>query len=174
MDFEFNAVEYQRHAAEDYSKVDCYADFTDVFYKDKKNGKFDRNIIETKGYLCNDQANPFYILNIDRYLKSLQPLGPSAYKYNHTAVIVVTSIDDEADLSAFEGMPIEYMPILVFQHHEGPMQGVSNGVQHTIDETFQRENGFLNDTVLFKGVFKAIATGDNKYRLEKIWNRFYL
>lgn len=171
----FENVEYTHSAAEDYGRKAIYADFTDVFAEVDK-GKFDEKIVEKKGYLWNDEGNPFYILKIDRYLKPLLPLHSCRleYKYKDMAVIVVPSVDDEVDLSAFDGLPIEYMPILVFQHHSGPMKGMSNGVEYTIDEDFQQRNLSQNDTVVFKGVFKAIATGDKKYKLEKVWDRFYL
>lgn len=174
MSFNFNNVEYQGSAADDYSIFSLYADFTDAF-AEVEEGKFDEKIVEKKGYLWNDESNPFYILKIDRYLKSLIPLGscPLAYKYKDMAVIVVSSADDEVDLSAFEGLPIEYMPILVFQHHNGPMKGMWNGMELTIDEDFQRSNHFLNETVVFKGVFKAVTAGEHKYKLEKVWDRFY-
>lgn len=174
MSFNFNNVECQGSAADDYSIFPFYADFTDAFAQVEE-GKFDKKIVEKKGYLWNDESNPFYILNIDRYLKSLIPLGSCRleYKYKDMAVIVVSSADDEVDLSAFEGLPIEYMPILVFQHHNGPMKGLSNGVEFTIDEDFQRSNHSLNDTVVFKGVFKAVTAGEHKYKLEKVWDRFY-
>lgn len=167
MAFDFGSIEIQESAAENVIKS-IYSDFTDAIYG------YDRKI-ENKGYLWNDKADPFYILNIDRYLKSLIPLGSCRleYKYKDMAVIVVSSADDEVDLSAFEGLPIEYMPILVFQHHNGPMKGLSNGVEFTIDEDFQRSNHFLNDTVVFKGVFKAVTAGEHKYKLEKVWDRFY-
>ena len=174
MSFNFNNVECQGSAADDYSIFSLYADFTDAF-AEVEEGKFDKKIVEKKGYLWNDESNPFYILKIDRYLKSLIPLGSCRleYKYKDMAVIVVSSADDEVDLSAFEGLPIEYMPILVFQHHNGPMKGMWDGVEFTIDEEFMRENHFLNDTVLFKGVFKAVTAGEHKYKLEKVWDRFY-
>ena len=167
MGFDFGSIEIQESVAEDLIKS-IYSDFTDAIYG------YDRKI-ENKGYLWNDKADPFYILKIDRYLKSLIFLGscPLAYKYKDMAVIVVSSADDEVDLSAFEGLPIEYMPILVFQHHKGPMKGMSDGVEFTIDEDFQRSNYFLNETVVFKGVFKAVASGGKKYKLEKVWDRFY-
>lgn len=173
MSFNFNNVECQGSAADDYSIFSLYADFTDAF-AEVEEGKFDEKIVEKKGYLWNDESNPFYILNIGRYLKSLIPLGfcRLAYKYKDMAVIVVSSADDEVDLSEFEGLPIEYMPILVFQHHNGPMKGMSNGVEYTIDEEFM--NHFENDTVVFKGVYKAVASGGKKYKLEKVWDRFYL
>ena len=175
MSFNFNNVECQGSAADDCSIFSLYADFTDAF-AEVEEGKFDEKIVEKKGYLWNDESNPFYILNIGRYLKSLIPLGfcRLAYKYKDMAVIVVSSADDEVDLSAFEGLPIEYMPILVFQHHNGPMKGMSNGVEYTIDEEFMRRNHFENDTVVFKGVYKAVASGGKKYKLEKVWDRFYL
>lgn len=175
MSFNFNNVECQGSAADDYSIFSLYADFTDAF-AEVEEGKFDKKIVEKKGYLWNDESNPFYILNIGRYLKSLIPLGfcRLAYKYKDMAVIVVSSADDEVDLSEFEGLPIEYMPILVFQHHNGPMKGMSNGVEYTIDEEFMRRNHFENDTVVFKGVYKAVASGGKKYKLEKVWDRFYL
>ena len=174
MSFNFNNVECQGSAA-DYLIFSLYADFTDAF-AEVEEGKFDEKIVEKKGYLWNDESNPFYILNIGRYLKSLIPLGfcRLAYKYKDMAVIVVSSADDEVDLSEFEGLPIEYMPILVFQHHNGPMKGMSNGVEYTIDEEFMRRNHFENDTVVFKGVYKAVASGGKKYKLEKVWDRFYL
>ena len=175
MSFNFNNVECQGSAADDYSIFSLYADFTDAF-AEVEEGKFDKKIVEKKGYLWNDESNPFYILNIDRYLKSLIPLGSCRleYKYKDMAVIVVSSADDEVDLSAFEGLPIEYMPILVFQHHNGPMKGMSIiGVEFTIDEDFQRSNYFLNETVVFKGVYKAVTAGEHKYKLEKVWDRFY-
>lgn len=175
MSFNFNNVECQGSAADDCSMFPFYADFTDAFAK-VEDGKFDKKIVGKKGYLWNDDSNPFYILKIDSYLKPLLPLDSCrlAYKYNDMAVIVVSVIDDEVDLSAFDGLPIEYMPILVFQHHNGTMKGLSNGVEYTIDEDFQRRNSFLNDTVVFKGVFKAVTAGDHKYKLEKVWDRYYL
>lgn len=177
MSFNFNNVECQGSAADDVSIFLIYADFTDAF-AEVEEGKFDEKIVEKKGYLWNDESNPFYILKIDRYLKSLIPLASFrlAYKYKDMAVIVVSSessADDEVDLSAFEGLPIEYMPILVFQHHNGPMKGMWNGVEVTIDEDFQRSNHCLNDTVVFKGVYKAVTAGEHKYKLEKVWDRFY-
>lgn len=166
MGFDFSSIEIPEFDI----RKEIYSNFTDAIYE------CDQHIIENKGYLWNDESNPFYILKINRYLKSLIPLASCrlAYKYKDMAVIVVSSADDEVDLSEFEGLPIEYMPILVFQHHNGPMKGMPNGVEYTIDEDFQRSNHFLNDTVVFKGVFKAVASGGKKYKLEKVWDRFYL
>lgn len=166
MGFDFASIEIPEFDI----RKEIYSDFTDAIYE------CDQHIIENKGYLWNDESNPFYILKINRYLKSLIPVGfcRLAYKYKDMAVIVVSSADDEVDLSAFEGLPIEYMPILVFQHHKGPMKCMFKRVEFTIDEDFQRSNHFLNDTVVFKGVYKAVASGGKKYKLEKVWDRFYL
>ena len=60
MSFNFNNVEYQRSAADDYSIFSLYADFTDAF-AEVEEGKFDEKIVEKKGYLWNDESNPFYI-----------------------------------------------------------------------------------------------------------------
>lgn len=165
MGFDFSSIEIP--SFEEELMTEIYSDFTDALYV------FRRSKIENKGYLWNDKADPFYILRIDRYLKPLQPLGNCAFKYNDKAVIVVSNIGEMVDLSAFEGMPIEYMPILVFRHHKGPIKGISNGIQWTISTDYQRDNHFLNDTVVFKGVYKAVTAGEHKYKLKKVWDRFY-
>ena len=66
MGFDFSSIEIPEF---DVIK-EIYSDFTDAIYE------CDQNIIENKGYLWNDKADPFYILNIRRYLKSRRFLPP--------------------------------------------------------------------------------------------------
>lgn len=82
--------------------------------------------------------------------------------------VKLTGFKEEA--SVLMASWLENMPILVFQQYEGPIEVTCYDVTFVLD---QEEYQCRRDAVVFRGVYKAHPADGNKYRLERIFDKYY-
>ena len=131
--------------------------------------KLNSKVLE-KGYFSAEE--PYYMVEPWKHLPGCEHLNFLPQRYlNHIIVELShkSSIEDEVKLP--QDLDPGQRGILVFQHYHGDF--VKDG-EVVMDLDLQRHYNCPNDTLLFRCVFKAIPSSDGKYKLQKIWDRFYL
>ena len=140
-------------------------------------------LLETylKGYI---EADKFYALHPEKYLeikgfKGFFSCGSFCGNCGDYQVVKIGANEDFDDvcipnINADKIERFENTPIVVFQHHVGPITLTEeSGQNFIIGEEIMLHSNCLDDFLVFRGIFAAKHKEEDKYRLNKAFGRFY-
>lgn len=189
MSFDYNSINVDNDPAGSFDQLGLFPGMID---DDNELGFREQDIVVVhdavltatfeKGYI---DADKFYALHPEKYLKIKGFDGffscgtrycGNCGDYQVVEIEAGTDFDDVSiqNICADKIERFENSPILVFQHHIGPITLVNeSGMIFTIDEEILSKGNCKNDMTVFRGVFTAKHNEGDRYRLTKVFDRFY-